>query len=216
MLHDNYTWAKSKRRRTIALMIGSEGELIVKTPLFTSKKVVEDFILSKTSWIKKQQERQKERIHPLLPSFQSSGILHLFGEKIPFVCLAQPGAKIIEESGSITVHAKNENLFNKTLTQWYSKKTEEKVDYYLSLYRQRLMKQPKSVGFKRYRRKWGSCDHKNNLMFNKLLAKHPLHHIEYVVVHELAHIIEKHHRKSFWDHGESLMQGFKKIHKDML
>ena len=47
--------------------------------------------------------------------------------------------------------------------------------------------------------KWGSCSVKNSLIFNYYLAKLPEDIIEYVVVHELAHIKHKNHQKEFWD-----------------
>ncbi|MDH5464654.1 MAG: M48 family metallopeptidase [Thiovulaceae bacterium] len=213
---DNYTWEKSRKRRTIALMIGSQGELIVKSPVFTSKKVIESFIKTKASWILSQQERQKNRIHPELPIFKKEGFLYALGVRMPFVCIDEGPSKVIEEDEKIVIYAKNERLFNKSLTQWYRKKTADMVDLYLNKYLSMLTVQPLSVGYKRYRRKWGSCDHKNNLMFNILLSAHPCRHIEYVVVHELCHIKEKHHKASFWRHGEELLPEFRKIHKDML
>jgi len=58
---------------------------------------------------------------------------------------------------------------------------------------------PSKVSFRFNKTRWGSCSYKNSIVFNYYLAKLPMELIEYVVIHELAHIKHKHHQKPFWD-----------------
>ncbi len=58
---------------------------------------------------------------------------------------------------------------------------------------------PTSIKYRKNKRTWGSCNFKNGLNFNTLLVKFPLEVIEYVVIHELAHIKYKNHSKDFWN-----------------
>ena len=57
---------------------------------------------------------------------------------------------------------------------------------------------PTNIRFRKTKRQWGSCSGKNVLSFNTMLMKLPLSVIQYIIVHELAHIKHKHHQKSFW------------------
>ncbi len=59
---------------------------------------------------------------------------------------------------------------------------------------------PTSIKYRKNKNTWGgSCNYKNGLNFNTLLSKFPLEVIEYIVIHELAHIKHKNHSKEFWN-----------------
>ena len=68
---------------------------------------------------------------------------------------------------------------------------------------------PSHVGFRKNRTRWGSCSGKNRLNFNTRLATMHPDFIEYVVVHELAHIRHKNHSKDFWAEVEKFLPDYK-------
>jgi predicted metal-dependent hydrolase len=70
---------------------------------------------------------------------------------------------------------------------------------YLKEYSIKMNLHPSRVSFRFNKTRWGSCSAKNSLSFNYYLAQLPKELIEYVVVHELAHIKHKNHSKKFWD-----------------
>ena len=74
---------------------------------------------------------------------------------------------------------------------------------------------PKDIGFRRAKRRWGSCSSQNSLSFNYYLMKLPLPMVEYVVVHELAHIEEKNHSADFWALVESHLPNYKVLVKEL-
>lgn len=63
------------------------------------------------------------------------------------------------------------------------------------------------------RTRWGSCSSKGNLNFNCLLTQVPEHVMDYVVVHELCHLIEMNHSKRFWNLVEQIMPDYKACRK---
>ena len=69
---------------------------------------------------------------------------------------------------------------------------------------------PTSISYRKNKRTWGSCNYKNGLNFNILLMKFPIELMEYVIIHELAHIKHKNHSKSFWDLVEVYCPDYKK------
>jgi len=68
---------------------------------------------------------------------------------------------------------------------------------------------PSKVSFRFNKTRWGSCSYKNSIVFNYYLSKLPIELIEYVVVHELAHIEHKNHSKKFWDLVEKYLSDVK-------
>jgi predicted metal-dependent hydrolase len=63
--------------------------------------------------------------------------------------------------------------------------------------------------------RWGSCSAKGDLSFNYRLAAVPAHIADYIVVHELCHLLELNHSKKFWAHVERTVPEHKKIRKEM-
>ena len=72
---------------------------------------------------------------------------------------------------------------------------------------------PTSISYRKNKRTWGSCNYKNGLNFNILLMKFPIEVMEYVIVHELAHIEHRNHSKKFWDLVEEFCPDYKQREK---
>jgi predicted metal-dependent hydrolase len=77
-----------------------------------------------------------------------------------------------------------------------------------------MMLSPSAVGFRHNRSRWGSCSSRDRLNFNTHLASMPPAFIEYVVVHELAHIAHKNHSKAFWAEVQKYLPDYK-IRQDL-
>ena len=75
---------------------------------------------------------------------------------------------------------------------------------------------PSFVGFRDNKSRWGSCSSKNRINFNTKLVNMPIEFVEYVVVHELAHIKHKNHSKEFWDEVKRYLPDFKERKKLIL
>ena len=72
---------------------------------------------------------------------------------------------------------------------------------------------PTSIKYRKNKRTWGSCNYKNGLNFNILLVQFPLEVIEYIVIHELAHIKHKNHSKAFWSLVSKYCSDYKRREK---
>ena len=72
---------------------------------------------------------------------------------------------------------------------------------------------PSSISYRKNKRTWGSCNYKNGLNFNILLMKFPIEIMEYVIIHELAHIKYKNHSKDFWNLVAIYCPNYKEIEK---
>jgi predicted metal-dependent hydrolase len=104
------------------------------------------------------------------------------------------------------------------LKNWLKRELKERITYHLKDYSNKLGVSYNRVFIRSQKTKWGSCSSEGNLNFNLKLAALPEDLIEYVVLHELTHIIEDNHNNNFWKivekyypdykEKESLLDGF--------
>jgi len=126
---------------------------------------------------------------------------------------------IIKHSSHIIQKLKNEEfyyLFGKKydkncidVKEIYIKSLPPVIFDYLKIYTNKMNLYPTKVSFRFNKSRWGSCSAKNALSFNYYLAKLPKELIEYVVVHELAHIRHKNHSRAFWEEVEKFLKDYK-------
>lgn len=81
---------------------------------------------------------------------------------------------------------------------------------------ERMSLYPKRVQMRQMTRKWGSCSSKGNITFNTALYYIPYHLVEYVVVHELAHLQELHHDPPFWALVGQYLRDYKALEAELL
>ncbi len=81
----------------------------------------------------------------------------------------------------------------------------ERIQYWCTL----IPVTPKRIAVKDQRSRWGSCSTKGNLNFNYRLAFLPIELVDYVIVHELTHLLEFNHGKGFWDKVALVLPDYK-------
>ncbi|MBP6162763.1 MAG: M48 family metallopeptidase [Aliarcobacter sp.] len=101
----------------------------------------------------------------------------------------------------------------KNIDTFYRKEIEKILPQKVQEHSIRMNLFPTSISYRKNKRTWGSCNYKNGLNFNILLMKFPLQVMEYVIVHELAHIKHKNHSKDFWNLVAVFCPNYKEIEK---
>jgi hypothetical protein len=99
------------------------------------------------------------------------------------------------------------------VTQYCSTKLSEYCKEKAREYAKRIGKKPNNISVKLFKRRWGTCDNKANLQFNTQLVTAPLWVIDYVVAHEVAHLVELNHSYKFWRIVKQLYQDINKAEK---
>ena len=101
----------------------------------------------------------------------------------------------------------------KNLDKFYKNEIEKILPNIVETFSKKMDLYPTSISYRKNKRTWGSCNYKNGLNFNILLMKFPIELMEYVIVHELAHIKHKNHSKKFWDLVEEFCPDYKQREK---
>jgi predicted metal-dependent hydrolase len=111
------------------------------------------------------------------------------------------------------VRKKLEDFKIKNIDNFYKKEIVKYLPNLVDIYSKKMNLIPTSIKYRKNKRTWGSCNYKNGLNFNILLMKFPIELMEYVVIHELAHIKHKNHSKKFWDLVEEFCPDYKQREK---
>ncbi|QKF67506.1 peptidase, M48 family (DUF45 domain) [Arcobacter venerupis] len=111
------------------------------------------------------------------------------------------------------IRKKLEDYKIKNLDTFYKKEIVKYLPNLVDEYSKKMNLFPTSISYRKNKRTWGSCNYKNGLNFNILLMKFPIELMEYVVIHELAHIEHKNHSKNFWNLVEKYCPDYKQREK---
>ena len=112
-----------------------------------------------------------------------------------------PSVIVSDNLSKITFHVTDMRKYKDDLKQWYFAQTRRLLSERLNLIRKRNPSLPayNKVSIKNQRSRWASCSENGNLNFNLILTALPIEIIDYVIIHELAHLIEINHSNDFWN-----------------
>jgi len=203
------------RRKTIALQITDDAMLIVRAPFDVDEKTIEKVVLKHKEWI----ERKKKEILSRDPKFSRKEFVNGEG----FLYLGRYyRLRIVDDQDEPLKFDNGFYLSKKYLPQakeifikWYKEKAYEKISKRVQFYAQKRGFKFNKINITNAQKRWGSCSFKKNLNFTWRLIMAPLPVIDYVVVHELVHLEEKNHTKSFWNKVKMLLPEYQK-HKNWL
>lgn len=198
------------KRKTVALVINGNGELIVRAPYRINEKQIMGFVNEKQEWIEKKSSEIKlsDSKYSALTAADGDCVLYI-GEKYTInICHTD---KIAVDANKIMIPF---NINSKEeLIKWYKRKAfvflTERVNHYADI----MDVRPEKVKVTEAKKRWGSCSRNNNINFAWRLIMCPLSVIDYVVVHELSHITHKNHGKSFWSSVKEVMPDCKEKQK---
>ncbi len=197
------------KRKTITILVQRDGKVIVRAPLRTSERVINTFVDSKISWIKEKK---------LLASQQPTATARQFIDGEKFLLLGK----------SINLHVVDDPLHHTALTletdfllspqyqkqalpvfvKWYKIRAAQVLTERVKLYATQFGLGYKKIRITSARTRWGSCSSTDTLSFTWRLVMAPLEVVDYVVIHELAHLKIKNHSAVFWAEVRQMMTTF--------
>jgi predicted metal-dependent hydrolase len=183
-------------RRTLSLHINEDLTLTVKAPLFILPGDIQRFIDKNSEWIKKRTEQLQQRKVVKENRYEHGGELLFLGKSYIFTVGNYPAVKI--EGDRFLFPQFLMFRVEKEITNWYIQQAKNIVISQLALYAKEMNVSYKSVTFSDTKSKWGSCTYDNRLQFCWRLVMAPVLVVNYVIVHELAHTLEKNHSTRFW------------------
>ncbi len=197
------------------------GRVRVTAPESMKDDSIRTLLATRLPWIKKQQEKFKGQDRQTKREYVSGESYYYFGQRyrlevvykeaVPNVSLkgkskivlqVRPGSSVEKRSDGMTEWYRSQlhPLADKLMVKW-QKKTGVRVNYW---------------GIQRMKTRWGTCNHKRaRILLNLELAKKPPACLEYVIVHELLHVIEKKHNENFVNLMEKYIPKWRSIKEEL-
>jgi len=195
-----YTLIRSrKRKRTLTILVRSDGSVVVRAPAWTAKGEVEAFVRRKAEWIeRKRGEMIRERDAPR-KSFREGELFHYLGKSYPLsVRGSNARASLDFDDGVFLMTPLPEERARALFVGWYRRMARRRIGPRVAHFSDALGLPCPPFRITNAAARWGSCSASNRLAFSWRLVLAPPEAIDYVVVHELAHMKEKSHAPAFW------------------
>ncbi len=196
-------------RRTIALVITRDARLVVRAPLQTTMAEIETLVERKQNWIttKLAQAQQRQGLHRMNP-FSDGELFRYKGQQYPLTITTNERSIRLNDHHILFPERLLANP-ERAMIYWYAhealRTVAERAQYYSETYGFRHT----GITVTGARTRWGSCSQANRLCFSWRLILTPEPVIDYVVVHELCHTVEKNHSARFWNRVGAILPDYK-------
>ncbi|MGS2778041.1 M48 family metallopeptidase [Robertmurraya sp. GLU-23] len=204
-----------KKRKSIGITIDVYGNIEVQAPKGTPNAYVLLFIEEKWEWIQEKSKEMKARaLGPQEKVYDHGESFLYLGNTYPIqIChdsnLVQNQVKFEENKLHIYVKELEEENIRQALKRFYYQQCKALVEKSIKTYQINFKIKPKGIRINDSNRTWGTCDSNQQLTFNWKLAMAPQRVIDYVVVHEMCHMLHLNHDRSFWRLVGKIMPDYK-------
>ena len=211
---------RSNRRKTVGIHIDPEKGVIVHSPQFLRVDEISEIVRKRAQWIieKRKFVRNQSQLNSV-KEFVSGETFPYLGRKYRLKVKKSASGK--EEccsliNGRLLVQIEREldgkgvkEIVRKALIKWYLEHAHEKIPQRVKLYARQMGAWPERVEIKSYKRQWGSCSHNGVIRFNWKIITAPVTILDYVIVHELCHLIYPNHSAQFWEKLQTIIPNYK-------
>jgi predicted metal-dependent hydrolase len=199
-INANVEIVRSNRTKRISLKANRHGIYVI-VPNLTSHHEIITFIESKKEWIFKSVTYFEKVTRGLDPMLIQPGKVLFLGTPYDIQLVKDKLCYVImsESLKRITVHSPNYNKRKKVIIEFYRQHTSRILDERIGVLTSKLNLNFNRISIRYHKSRWGSCSLKKNLNFNVMLSALPKDVIDYVIVHELLHLLELNHSKRFWE-----------------
>lgn len=221
------------KRKSLALSVGTDGEVNVKAPQFLSDAELLKWVKTKMAWIVRKRNEMlsstssdsakknfvtgerylflgEEYTLEVRKSDARAGRVGFIDEKL--VVFVSEAEFALQESG-MDGEVQYQQAVKRYLSRFYEKEAHVFIPKRVRHYSHLLGESFGRIAIKDQKSRWGSCSSARNLNFNKRLMMAPIEVLDYVVVHELCHLKQMNHSEKFWSEVEKILPDYKERKK---
>ena len=205
---------RSLKSKSAAIEI-DKGIVKVTVPQNLSDYRVDELVKKRTIWIKKQLKIEAETPSLRPKEYVNGETFSYLGRNYRLKCVDDETRDVKLKHGYLTVHLskalkanEKEYFIKQSLKDWYQARALEKLKEKTKRYSSIIGVTPKSVNVKEYKARWGSCSAKGDISFNWRIIISPHHIVDYIVVHELCHLLEYNHGSKYWKQVGSVIPNY--------
>ena len=195
------------KRKSIALVVTPEANLVIRAPMKVSLDYINELVGKNLRWIDRKIQEVKSKPRILAKNF-------IDGEK--FLYLGKPYPLRITDGRKLPFSFENEfvmdriyqSIARKLFIDWYKKEAKKVISKRVRLYSKLTSLKYKKICITNANSRWGSCSAKGNLNLTWRLIMASLSVIDYVVIHELAHLEYRNHSRRFWQKVKAILPDY--------
>ncbi|WP_086929767.1 M48 family metallopeptidase [Agarilytica rhodophyticola] len=203
-----------KKMKNLRLVVKPpHGEVRVSAPLRANNADIHSFVSSNVEWIREQQARISNTEYPAQLQYKNGEIHRYWGVDKTLILMpcthlnSSFSKRVVVDGDSILLYAPKDASMQqrqKCLDNFYRRELEKKIPPLITKYQPILGVSINEWRIKNMKTRWGSCNiTAKRIWLNLALACYRENCLEYVVVHELAHLLERYHNRRFWQIVES-------------
>lgn len=198
-----------------------DGHVRVAVPLHITDDNVRLAVISKLSWIKKQQATFQAQPRQSQRQMMSGESHYFFGRRYRLDVIERQGRHevVIKNNSWLTLYV-NPNTTSENrelvLNEWYRAELKKRIPPLIAKWEAIIGRQVNEWTIKKMKTKWGSCNiQASRIWLNLELAKKPPECLEYILVHEMVHLLERHHNNTFRTYMDKFLPNWR-LHRDLL
>lgn len=200
-----------KKRKTIGIKVTDQGEVIVTSPFGVNEKTIHGIIKKKEKWIvdkinliKQAGILQKRKIE------NGTKLLFLGKELEVEIINSNKGIENSKvENEKVRVFINSNDIIKDKIAELYRKEAKKVLNERTDIYGRIIGVSPNKVFIKNQKTLWGSCSSRKNINYNYRIIMAPIEIVDYIVVHELCHLIHMNHSKEYWNIVQSILPDYK-------
>lgn len=210
---------KKKIKNMYLKVSRQDGKVSVSAPLRTKDDIIKRFVASKLDWIDKQVKKFENRKSLIDLEYKQDEIHYVWGKpySLEIKYENKKGVEILDDKLILAIH-KDSTIIQreKLLIEWYRKQLKERLPDLVEKWEYIIGVSIESVRVRNMTTRWGTCNTRDKrICFNLQLAKKPLRCLEYVVVHELVHLLEPSHNVVFKNHMDKYLPNWREIKREL-
>ena len=200
---------RSNRRRTLGISVGRRGELCVFAPIATSIEEISAWVEKKLLWVhRKLSLKQGKSQRGLRPEFVTGESFSYQGRTYKLKLVDEQSEALRFKGNTFLLRRNARHNAEKYFRNWYRLNGLLWVEGRVREYARRVNALPTKVTVRELAYRWGSCSRGKIITFHWKLFQLPVRLVDYVIVHELVHLVEPHHGPKFWACLERALPGW--------
>jgi len=202
-----------KKVKNINIRVKQNLEVVLTVPIRTSQSTIDEVIAKRQDWVSKHLEYFKTQQTPI-KKYEHGEEFKFLGQTYPLKITLSAKSSISLSDGylelSIPEHIACVDKKSILINKWYKEQALHHFMPILEKYMQIINKTINKVVIRQMKSRWGSCNPKKGYInLNLELIKKPIHAIEYVILHELAHLTHYNHDRNFYNYMSLYMPDWK-------
>ena len=213
----DYSVIRQPNRKTAKVIVDTDNAISVIVPADLSEQDIEKIIQKKQQWIRKKQALNNEVLRPTkAKEFVSGEAISYLGRNYRLKVCYGSYSPVEYEKGRFMVtvpecllQSSRDQFIETSLIKWYKRQALVKFQQRAKKFSELLNTSPRSIKVGDFKSQWGSCHQDGTITVNWKVAMAPMSIVDYVVAHELCHLVHDDHSQDFWRLLSKIMPDYK-------